>query len=117
LKIDHPLLLSVLVATTAGICGAAGKSAGSGFDTWARSAFLGEPLAQAPTPLGLEGRRQVQGEFQKNQSGMKTPLPLGDKHYAHEQFSYSWTELTQAKWQTPRVIGKGEKLVFKDVRV
>ncbi|MFA6563759.1 MAG: alpha-galactosidase [Verrucomicrobiia bacterium] len=93
MKTAYPLLLSLLVAATGGICGAAGESAGGGFDAWARAAFFGEPMAKAPAALGLEVRRQDHGEFQKNQSVMKTPLRLGGKSYKHGLGTHSVSEI------------------------
>jgi alpha-galactosidase len=68
-----------------------GEPAGGGLDAWARAAFLGEPLANAP--LGLEVRRQDHGEFQKNQSVMKTPLQLGDQRYTRGLGTHSVSEI------------------------
>ncbi|MCX7047204.1 MAG: NPCBM/NEW2 domain-containing protein [Candidatus Sumerlaeota bacterium] len=71
----------------------ADEPVGGGFDAWARAAFLGEALAKAPALLGLEVRRQDYGEFQKNQSVMKTPLQLGNKHYEHGLGTHSVSEI------------------------
>ncbi|MBM3888309.1 MAG: hypothetical protein FJ388_04190, partial [Verrucomicrobia bacterium] len=89
MKTTHALLLSFLTAATAANCGAAD----GGFDAWARAAFLGEPTVKAPTALGLEVRRQDHGEFQKNQSVMKTPLRLGKKSYQHGLGTHSVSEI------------------------
>ncbi|MCX6910919.1 MAG: NPCBM/NEW2 domain-containing protein [Verrucomicrobia bacterium] len=89
MKTTHALLLSVFVVATAAFCSAAD----GGFDAWARAAFLGEPIAKTPAPVGLEVRRQDHGEFQKNLSVMKTPLRLGEKSYAHGLGTHSVSEI------------------------
>jgi len=68
-----------------------------------RAALLGEPRATPATPLGLDVRRQDHGEFQRNQSVLKTPLRLGDRSYPHGLGTHATSEIVVRLSQPARL--------------
>jgi alpha-galactosidase len=60
---------------------------------WAGAAFLGPTMPEAPTPAGLDVRRQDYGEFRLRRSVLDTPLKIGTKAYEHGLGTHSNSEI------------------------